>query len=137
MNTLGKEITQGFFEDENGYQKFIARWSEMMNDKNVCKDINAEEHLLYLALRGKDWRKGLTAATNKNKVENGYNGSQYGDWGGNINRIVYGARGIRNDYHFLCFFKGIINEEGLRKVRQYITNSNKPIENDAYVDEVK
>jgi hypothetical protein len=134
MNTLGKEITQEFFEDENGYQKFIARWSEMMNDKNVCKDINAAEHLIYLAVRGKDWRKGFTAATNKNKVANGYNGSQYGDFGGNINGIIDRAKGISNDHHFLWFFKGIINEEGLKKVRKYIANWSKQ---QAYVDEVK
>lgn len=72
MNTLNKNITATFFKTENGYNDLIAHWSALMNDKEACKKIKAEHHLLYLILRGKDWRKGFTPATNSTKLVNGY-----------------------------------------------------------------
>ena len=133
MNTLGKEITGTFFKDgQEGYQKLVAHWSAMMNDKEARKEVTAEAHMLYLALTGKDWRKGFVEATNANKVANGHN-----LYGGKVNQIVGRVKSNWHNAHFFKIFGDTINEEGLKKVRAYINNSQKPLENDAYVSEVK
>ena len=74
MNTLSKEITLGRFfqEDPENYTKLRAHWSKMVNDPNTKKTLTMAHHILYLILIGKNWQKGVTLPTNKNKLENHY-----------------------------------------------------------------
>ena len=73
MNTLGKKVTSTFYKDADGYAQLQARWSELMQDKEACKGLRTEHHLLYAILRGKDWRKGFSPDTNANLLANGAN----------------------------------------------------------------
>lgn len=68
MNTLGKSITCRFFVSEAGYRELKSRWSALVQSG---EPLSAADHLLYLVLRGKDWRKSFVLATNSVKVENG------------------------------------------------------------------
>ena len=73
MNTLSKEFTLGAFfgEDPENYKKLRAQWSKMVNsDYDVT--LTMAHHILYLILRGKNWKKAVTLPTNKNKVANHY-----------------------------------------------------------------
>lgn len=70
MNTLGKAITRQFFVYEAGYDALQNNWKDNWEER---KDILSATHFfLYQAFRGKDWRKSFTAATNENKLNNGY-----------------------------------------------------------------
>lgn len=70
MNTLSRAITAQLFTDTNTYAALCAHWHAL-----VCSDrkheLEAAHHLLYLALRGKDWRKGFTPPSNPRKLANG------------------------------------------------------------------
>ena len=73
MNTLSKQFTLGTFynEDPEVYTKLRKQWSKMVNsDYNVT--LTMAHHMLYLILIGKNWKKGVTLPTNKNKVANHY-----------------------------------------------------------------
>lgn len=73
MKTLSKEITLGRFfnEDPENYRKLREQWSKMVNsEKRVT--LTLADHVIYLALIGKNWQKAITLPTNKNKVENHY-----------------------------------------------------------------
>lgn len=89
MNTLSKNITRGFFRDESGYQQLQARWSEVVNATEP-QALSCAHHLLYQAIRGKDWRRGFAPVTNAVKLANG------GDcnWG-----LVHALRLIRSKWY--------------------------------------
>ena len=70
MDTLSRQYTAKFFSTEQDYVAFRKHWATIVNDKNV--ELTSSHHLLYLVLSGKDWRKGFTLPTNKNKLDNGY-----------------------------------------------------------------
>ncbi|WP_309714540.1 hypothetical protein [Armatimonas sp.] len=69
MNTLGKSITERFFQEPStGYASLQAHWSALVAARTP---LSAADHLLYQALRGKDWRKGFSPITNGTKIANG------------------------------------------------------------------
>jgi hypothetical protein len=70
MNTLPKSITATFFKTAEDYTTLKAHWSKLVNSPRK-KELGPEHHLLYSALLGRDWRKGFTPITNKNKLANG------------------------------------------------------------------
>jgi hypothetical protein len=88
VNTLNKSTTRLFFKEEAGYAAVIARWSGLVNDVQARERLTASDHLLYLVLRGKDWRRGFQPVTNANRVANGH---AAGDGQGFV-RAVKGAR---------------------------------------------
>lgn len=56
MKTLSKKITLRFIKDQESYQRLCADWAQRMKNR---EELPAKYHLLYLVLRGKDWRKGF------------------------------------------------------------------------------
>lgn len=71
MNTLNKNITAALLKDATSYEILISRWSGLVNDAEARKSLTAADHLLYLILRGKDWRKGFSPITNAKKIAGG------------------------------------------------------------------
>jgi hypothetical protein len=69
MNTLPRAITARFFTFAE-YLKLRQLWSRLMNSERK-HELSAAHHLLYLALIGKDWRKGFAPVTNPRKLANG------------------------------------------------------------------
>jgi len=69
MNTLPKTITQQFFKTPDGYEQCKAIWKHNLGPQG--QKLTVTHHMLYAILRGKDWRKGFTPMTNKNKLANG------------------------------------------------------------------
>lgn len=70
MNTLSRAETAQFFPDSAAYLALRQHWSRLMNSDRR-HDLTAAHHLLYLALLGKDWRRGFTPITNPRKLANG------------------------------------------------------------------
>ena len=70
MNTLPRAITAHVLTDPDLYYAIRQQWSELMRSTRR-RELIAAHHILYLALIGKDWRKGFTCATNQRKLDNG------------------------------------------------------------------
>lgn len=116
MNTLNRQITRTFFVDkDNGFENLKARWSQIVNDKETRKSLTAEHYALYAALRGKDWRKGLTLPTNSNKLNNGYQ-----------SKALQIAKHLHSGWWsdmLIQPFEGIIDLDGLKALRVSPGNS--------------
>ena len=128
MKTLNKEITKDFFGSVDDYAKLQRRWSELMNDRELRKELHCEHHLLYQMLRGKDWRKGLTLVTNVKKLENG------ALW------KVRGALGMvkRGDLDALLSpFAGIVTDSAVIRLRERLPEckwNENPLDKEPYLD---
>ena len=70
MNTLNREQTSLLFPHPENYQQLRNHWSQLINSDRR-HELTAAHHLLYLALLGKDWRKGFTPPSNPRKLANG------------------------------------------------------------------
>lgn len=70
-NTLGKEITKNFFLNESGYSDLKALWKVKLDNGF---EPNADDLAIYAMLRGRDWRKGYTPISNKNKLSSSCGG---------------------------------------------------------------
>lgn len=68
MKTLGKNTTRNFYINEDGYDRIRAIWSGI---KDKGHHPTAAEHLLYMAVIGRDFRKAFTPITNFVKITNG------------------------------------------------------------------
>lgn len=71
MNTLGKQITRQFFQNESGFDLLQHDWSLNWENKAFREKLEPIHFFLYQAFRGKDWRKAFTPVTNTNKIEKG------------------------------------------------------------------
>lgn len=115
MKTLSKKITATFFNNEDDYAKLKAHWGQLMQDKELRKQLKAEHHIIYLALMGKDWTKMFTPTTNKTKLANGYNE--------NAGRLracsVAGSSHYSNTY-LLTPFDGLVSEDTLHLIQAYL-----------------
>ncbi|MBV9866157.1 MAG: hypothetical protein JO316_12455 [Abitibacteriaceae bacterium] len=116
MNTLSKETTGAFFQASGqdntleGYAALQAHWSSLVNSPAAAK-LGPEHHLLYQALRGKDWRKAFAPITNSRKLANG----AFYNWG-----LQHALRGIHSQHtqdKLLAPFGNLINEQVLQQVR--------------------
>jgi len=121
MNTLSKAITATFFVNESGYQEIERIWKE--NLRNGGKP-TAGQHLAYMILRGKNWRKAFTPITNTKKLANGampYNWGLYKAW-----------------YNLsFALFTPLLVEDIHKRVKQLIPEDAHLTEGEAYKDEAK
>lgn len=118
MKTLNKKITSSFFiNQETGWADLKARWKEV-GARSGCGSANA----LYAILRGKDYRKGLTPITNKNKLNNG--GAH--QWEG------YRALRGRQLEASLHMFDGIVYPEVLIKIQALLPPMPTPYSPDPF-----
>lgn len=69
MKTLGKNYTRLLLKNENSFAELEQAWKAAIREG---KEFNRFEHFCYAVLRGKNYLKGYTLATNKVKLENGY-----------------------------------------------------------------
>ena len=70
MNTLSRAETAQTLIHPDTYLLLRNHWSRLMNSERK-HDLSAAQHLLYLALMGKDWRKSFTPPSNRRKLDNG------------------------------------------------------------------
>lgn len=129
MNTLSKEVTKQFFGEENDYARLKTHWSKMINDKEARKSLQAEHHLLYLILMGRDWRKGFTACTNVKKLSNGQNPLM------GLRNALYRFKSDWTIQLLFAPFEGYISESAIDKARSYI-NTDDLLMGDAYKDNI-
>lgn len=115
MDTLSKTQNSAFFASAGDYENLCRKWSALVNTRH--EEMGAEHHLLYLALRGKNWRTAFTPISNTRKLQNG----AFYDWA--LHRAL---RRIHHEVHaeeLLRPFSGIINTATLEKVRRVLPKS--------------
>ena len=118
MNTLPRAITAQVLTDLTTYQSLRQRWSELMRSPRKL-DLSGAHHLLYLALLGKDWRRGFARITNRRKLDNG---AFYG-WG--LFRAMVGLHRASCEAELLAPFDGLVTPAMLQHIRQLVPAQNK------------
>lgn len=110
MNTLPRAVVAQTLTDPQVYLSLRQQWRNLMNAERR-HELKAGHHLLYLALCGKDWRKGFTPVTNQQKLDNGaYNG-----W-----EMFRALAWLHSPFHetlLLAPFDGVITAEMLQNLR--------------------
>jgi hypothetical protein len=117
MNTLPRIVTAQFFPGAETYAALRTHWRALMNSDSK-RDLAAEHHLLYLALLGKDWRKGFTPITNERKLANG----AFLGWA--LFRALWSLHNSFKDQWLLAPFEGIVTSDMLQQVRRVIPRPN-------------
>ena len=111
MHTLPRAITAEWFPTPAAYHSFQAHWRMLLT--SVRKhELAAEHHLLYLALTGKDWRKGFTPITNQRKLANG------AFYGWSLFRALAANRSPYADEALLAPFDGLVTPAMLQQLRR-------------------
>jgi hypothetical protein len=112
MNTLSRAMTAQFFPDSAAYLALRRHWSPLVNSDRR-HELTSAHHVLYLALLGKDWRRGFTPITNPRKLENG---AYYG-WA-----LFHALRWVHNSTAtwLLAPFDGLVTPAMLEQVRQVL-----------------
>ena len=113
MNTLPRAITAQVLTDSQTYQRIQLHWSGLMRSSRK-HELKAAHHLLYLALMGRDWRKGFTSISNPRKLENG---AFYG-WA--LFRAVAVLHMPSHEAEFLAPFDGLVTPLMLQQLRQFV-----------------
>lgn len=111
MNTLSKEITLSIL-GPGGYEKLTQHWSQKIKEGH---HFTSFDHLLYAALRGKDWRKGYSVP-NAKKLESRYRGPHLHDLA-----VVHSSW---RETWMLTLFDGILTLESLGRLRQLLPKSS-------------
>ncbi len=110
MNTLPRAVVAQILIDPQTYTSLRHHWRGLMNSERR-HELTAVHHLLYLALTGKDWRKGFTLATNQRKLANG----AYEGW-----EMFRALARLHSPFHqelVLAPFAGIITSDMLQNLR--------------------
>jgi hypothetical protein len=110
MHTLSRAITAQWFPTSTAYQSFRAHWRLLLTS-NRKHELAAEHHLLYLALTGKDWRKGFTPITNERKLANG----AFHGW--SLFRALAAIRNPHAEAALLAPFDGLVAPATLQSLR--------------------
>ncbi len=113
MNTLSRAITARFFPNVESYEALRRQWSAVVQSERSERkhELTAAHHLLYLVLRGKDWRKAFTPLTNRRKLDNG----AFVAWG--LFRALGTLQFGRDVESLLAPFGGLVTPEMLAQVR--------------------
>jgi hypothetical protein len=113
MNTLSRAITAQIFTDTETYNALRQQWRALLNSDRR-HELSAAHHLLYLALLGKDWRKGFTPLTNQRKLANG----AFYQWG--LFRAMALFHSEQHEAWLLAPFDGLVTPEMLRAIRKLV-----------------
>ena len=113
MNTLSRALTAQILTDSQTYLNIRRRWSELMRSERK-HELTAAHHLLYLALLGKDWRKGFTCVSNSRKLENG----AFYAWG--LHRTLAWFHMPSCDAGLIAPFEGLVTPAMLERLRQFV-----------------
>lgn len=110
MNTLPRAVEAQILIDPQTYTALRQHWRGLMNSERR-HELTAVHHLLYLALCGKDWRKGFTLATNQRKLANG----AYEGW-----EMFRALARLHSPFHetlVLAPFEGVVTSKMLQNLR--------------------
>lgn len=112
MNTLPRATTARFFATPAEYQALKNHWSTLLNSDEK-HNLTAAHHTLYLALMGKDWRKGFTLTKSIKRLQNG----AFEGWAlFSTLAHIHSPHG----YDLLPLFNGLVTLQQLLLLRAYL-----------------
>jgi hypothetical protein len=117
MNTLPRAVTAQFFPDIKSCNALRQHWSGLINSERRHA-LSPAQHLLYLALLGRDWRKAFTCATNRRKLANG----AFTGWA--LFRALFCLRSTYAEQELLAPFDGLVTAEMLQALRSRLPSVN-------------
>jgi|SRR5215469_2592017 len=117
MNTLSPTITARFFTDLDSRATFAMQWRTLMRS-DERHQLTPAHHLLYLALMGKDWRKGFTPPRNASKIVNG----AFTGWA--LFRAIMTIHDPRQEEQLLAPFGGLVSLAALEQMRSLIVRTS-------------
>ncbi|MBN1887818.1 MAG: hypothetical protein JW850_07495 [Thermoflexales bacterium] len=117
MNTLSRAITAQLFDNTETYTALRKHWSARLSSDRK-HELAAAHYLLYLALVGKDWRKGFTPPTNRRKLENG------ALVGWKLFRALDLLHRRANEEWLLTPFDGLVTPTMLQQLRELLPRLN-------------
>ncbi len=116
MNTLPRAITAQIFKNTESYAALRRHWSALMNSDRK-RELSVAHHVLYLALIGRDWRRGFRPITNRRKLDNG----GFNDWGPLC--AIWALNRLGSGESLLAPFDGLVTLAMLELVREMIPRS--------------
>jgi len=127
MNTLNKERTRPILGAEEIFAALERQWKIVVNGPQKHA-LGPEHHLLYAALRGKDWRRGFAPITNRRKLDNG----AFHGWGALValRRIHFG-----DEAELLAPLDGVIDGATLQRLRAVLPKWSNSFAIEAYLGE--
>jgi hypothetical protein len=117
MNTLSRAETAQTLIHPDTYLLLRNHWSRLMNSERK-HDLSAAQHLLYLALMGKDWRKSFTPPSNRRKLDNG----AFEGW--MMFRVLRLLHSRFAEDQLLAPFDGLVTPAMLDNLRKLIPKAN-------------
>lgn len=117
MNTLSRAVTARIFPNPDAYNALRQQWSRLINSERR-HELTAAHHLFYLALTGKDWRRGFTVPINRRKLENG------AFWGWAMFRALQVIHNRFKEQELLAPFDGLITPQMLVELRRWLPSGN-------------
>jgi hypothetical protein len=113
VNTLPRAVTAQIFTSTESYVALRRHWSALMRSDRR-HELSSAHHLLYLALIGKDWRRGFTPISNRRKLDNG----AFAGW--SLFRALMVLRSPSYEVWLLAPFEGLVTPEMLQIVRNLV-----------------
>ncbi len=113
MNTLPRAITALVFSNSTSYDHLRRHWSGLIRSPRK-HELRAMHHLLYLALLGKDWRRGFGQITSRRKLANG----AFFNWG--MFRALAALHSPSREGELLAPFDGLVTAGMLEQIRQMV-----------------
>jgi hypothetical protein len=117
MNTLSRAITAQIRGDSTSYNALRHHWRDLMSSPRK-HELTAVHQLLYLALVGRDWRRGFTCVTNQRKLDNG------AFYGWVLFRALAALHTPSREQELLVPFDGLVTPAMLERLRPLIPIQN-------------
>lgn len=114
MDTLPLSVWQKHFKDKDHYTDLRRRWSWLCSNSPDRPSLGPEHYLVYLALRGRDWRRAFTPITNQTKLNNG------GLWDWGLWRAAVAVHSKYSQEVLLSVFDGLVTVEMLDQIRSML-----------------
>lgn len=113
MNTLPLAVTAQILNDPGHYYSLRQHWSALIRSPRK-HELRAPHHLAYLALIGKDWRRGFKPVTSRRKLENG----AFAGW--QMFKALAALHMVGFEDFLLAPFDGLVTASMLQQLRQMI-----------------
>ena len=113
MNTLPRALAARLLTDPPTRSALRRRWRALLHSERR-HSLTAAHHLLYLALQGRDWRRGFTPPTNRRKLANG---AFYG-WA--LFEALAKLQRRSAEAELLAPFEGLVTPAMLAQVRRWV-----------------
>jgi hypothetical protein len=110
MNTLPRATTTHIFAEPGRYDALRRHWHALVTSHRR-HELTAAHHLLYAALRGRDWRRGFTPIRRPSKLA----GGAFAGWA--LFDALWQLQSVHRESQLLAPFDGLVTPTMLAELR--------------------